>query len=256
MKKLTSVCAVAIGAVWLSGALAWGQMTVKRLTDADVKRTLPVMKAEAAETQAGLKQLGQEMEQAAKRGEEAEQRIKDLEAGKLDPLAYLKQHSKYVTVPPSAVYKPKLSRVASLWEYGDPVAVFSYGINSEAAGKLARGGEATAIQLVNFGDIYRGPAGQKIKAAEDEFKSFYTAKGFTDLHGTKIPGWECVSPDGGAAAWFVFFNLYQSPIMRKPFPTGRYCCSASLNRLPPMNNLCRWKKACSRAGNRLCAWPA
>jgi hypothetical protein len=61
---------------------------------------------------------------------------------------------------------------------------------------------------VNLGDIFKGPAGQKIKAAEEEFKSFYTAKGFTDLKGTKIPGWSCISPDGGAVAWFVWFNIY------------------------------------------------
>ena len=204
----------------LTAALGWGQMTVKRLTDADVKRMIPVMKAEAAQTQATLNQVGQELEQAKKRGEEHEQRIKDLEAGKLDPLAYLKQKSKYTHVPPSVVYKPKLSRLESLWAYGDPIAVFSYGINSEAARNLALGGEAAAVQYVNFGDIYKGPDGQKIKAAEDEFKSFYTAKGFTNLHFTKIPGWECVSPDGGAAAWFVFYNKYSGAKDVESIPDG------------------------------------
>ena len=208
MKKRTAMCLSAIGAVWFSGALAWGQMTVQRLTDADVKAIIPVMKAEAAQTQAALNQMERQLEQAAKMTEEAEQRYKDFETGKIDPLVYLKQKSKYTLAPPTAVYKPKLSRALSLYYYGDPTAFFSYGIDSEAARNLALGGEATATQYVNFGDIYKGPNGQKIKAAEEEFKSFYTAKGFTNLHFTKIPGWECVSPDGGTVAWFVFFNLY------------------------------------------------
>ena len=220
MKKRTAMCLSTIGAVWLSGTLAWGQMAVQRLTNADVKRMIPVMKVEAAETQAGLNQLGQELEQAKYRSEEAEQRYKDFEAGKIDPLMYLKQKSKYITTPSSVSYKPKLSRALSLYYYGDPTAFFSYGIDSEAARNLARGGEATAMQYVNFGDIYKGPNGQKIKAAEEEFKSFYTAKGFTNLHSTKIPGWECVSPDGGAVAWFVFFNLYAGAENVETIPDG------------------------------------
>jgi hypothetical protein len=208
MKKRTAACFLAIGALWLIGTSAWGQMTVPELTDADVKRIIPIMKAEAAETQAALNQMGQQLEQVEKMTEEAEQRIKDFEAGKIDALAYLKQRSKYIIVPPSASYKPKLSRAVSLSLYGNPIAIFSYGIDSEAAGNLARGGEAAAVQLVNFEDIYKGPAGQKIMAAEEEFKSFFAAKSFTDFYFTKVPGWECVSPDGGAAAWFVFYNLY------------------------------------------------
>jgi hypothetical protein len=75
----------------------------------------------AAETQAMLQQMGRQIRKAGKNAEEFEQRIKDLEAGKLDPPAYLKQCSKYVTAPPTAVYKPKLSRLASLNEYGNPI---------------------------------------------------------------------------------------------------------------------------------------
>jgi hypothetical protein len=220
MKKRTAVYLSVLGPVFLSGALAWGQMTVQRLTDADVKRIIPVMKAEAAQTQAALNQMERQLAQAAKMTEEAEQRYKDIEAGKIDPLAYLKKHSKYITTPPSAAYKPKLSRALSLYYNGDPMAFFSYGIDSEAARKLAGGGEATAMQYVNFGDIYKGPNGQKIKAAEEEFKSFYTAKGFTNLHFTKIPGWECVSPDGGTVAWFVFFNLYTGAENVETVPDG------------------------------------
>jgi len=220
MKKRTAVFLAVLGAVCFAGAVTWGQMTVPKLTDADVRRVLPVMKAEAAERQAALKEMGQTLEQIEKMTQETEQRIKDLESGKLDPLAYLKQHSPSIAVPPSATYKPKLSRIASLWAYGYPIAVFSYGIDSEAARNLARGGESAARQYANFGDIYKGPAGQKIKAAEEEFKSFYTAKGFRDLAFTKVPGWSCVSPDGGVSAWFVFVNLYAGTKDVEAIPDG------------------------------------
>ena len=209
MKKRTAVFLLALGAVWLSVALAWGQLTVPKLTDADVQRLIPVMKAQAAEMQAGLKEAEQQHEQMQTMFKEMEQCITDLEAGKLDPLAYLKQRSKYVTAPPSAVYKPKLSRLVSLNLYGIPTAIFSYGIESETARNLASGGEVTFEQFLKFGDIYKGPAGKKIKAAEEEFMSFYTSKGFTKLQGNiTYPGYNCTSPDGSAWAEFVFFNTY------------------------------------------------
>jgi hypothetical protein len=222
MNKRTAVGLLAIGAVWLSGALAWGQMTVPRLTDADVKRIIPVMKAEAAQTQADLKQL----EQDVKRGEEyfqlREQLLKDMETGKVDPLAYLKQQSKYILAPPSAVYKPKLSRYVSVnLYYGDPTAVFSYGIEaSETLKTLARGGEAAAVQLVTFGDVYNGPNGKKIKAVYDEFVSFYTAKGFSHWWSETMLEYGCVSPDGRAGAVFWHPNIYAGIINVENIPDG------------------------------------
>ncbi len=195
-------------------------MTVPGLTDADVQRILPILRAEAAQRQEERKELGQKTQQMAKQDEQMQQRIRDFESGRTDPLAYLKQHARHVTAPPSAAYKPKLSRLASLWAYGSPIAVFSYGIDSEAARTLARGGEAAAQQYANLADLYKGPAGQKIKAAEQEFKSFYAAKGFKDFTFTKVPGWSCVSPDGGTTAWFVFVNLYAGARDVEPMADG------------------------------------
>lgn len=220
MKKRMVVFLAVLGTVCFTGALTRGQMSVPKLTDADVRRVLPVMRADAAERQGALKEMGQTLEKYEKMTQEMAQRMKDLESGKLDPLAYLKQRSPYVSAPPSAAYKPKLSRIASLWAYGYPIAVFSYGIESEAARNLAHGGESAARQYANFGDIYKGPAGQKIKAAEEEFKSFYTAKGFRDLAFTKVPGWSCVSPDGSVSAWFVFVNLYAGTKDVEAIPDG------------------------------------
>ena len=209
MKKRTAVCLSVIGLVWLLGALTWGQMRVPRLTHDLVRRIIPVMKAEIGQNQAAWNQLRPQLEQAMKRGEEQEQLIKGLEAGKIDPLVYLKQQSKHITAPASAAYKPKLSRRASLNAYGNPIAVFSYGIeSSDALGNLLGGGEAAAKQLVTFGDIYKGANGKKIKAAEDEFMSFYKAKGFSNAKRAGFNGWHCASPDGGTVAFFWFYNRY------------------------------------------------
>lgn len=220
MKKGTAVLLSVLGAMCLAGAPAFGQTMVPKLTDADVRRILPVMMAEAAEAQKASRETADTLENLQRIYREREKRLKDFDSGKIDPLAYLKQHAKHIAAPPSAVYQPKLSRVATLWTYGDPIAVFSYGIDSEEVRNLSRGGEEAARQYANFGDVYKEPAGQKIKAVEEEFKSFYAARGFTDLEFTEVPGWSCISPDRGANVWFVFLNLFAGAKDAETIPDG------------------------------------
>jgi hypothetical protein len=178
---------------------------------------IPVMKAEIVQRQEALNLT----EQYVKSQEEYLQLLEDIEAGKIDPLAHMKPHSKYILAPPSAVYKPKLSRWESVHETASPAAVFSYGIEaSEALRTFARGGEAAAIQLVTWGDIYEGPNGKKIKAVYDEFVSFYTAKGFANFISEAFVDCSCVSPDGGTTAFFFHLNVLAKPKNVEAIPDG------------------------------------
>jgi len=94
-------------------ASAGAQLLTPKLSENEVRSVIPILKAEIA----GYGQLekGMETERAARQA-----LFEGIKSGRIDPLAWLKQRSKHVVVPPGAVYEPACSRAASIIGWDSP----------------------------------------------------------------------------------------------------------------------------------------
>ncbi|HUX97254.1 MAG TPA: hypothetical protein VMV47_16080 [Bacteroidales bacterium] len=155
---------------------------VARLTDAEVRTLIPILKAE---TEGYAKQENGMMMEQDKRY----QLFLDIQSGKTDPLNWLKQYSKHIIIPPGATYQPACSREVSLMNKlllqepdailkpsAVPTAIFTYGKEyklSDATYKNLREGQNTP----DYQEI------EKIKVVVKNADSFYTKNGFSTSYG-------------------------------------------------------------------------
>lgn len=214
MKRGYVICLLAVGAL----ALAGGQEDLlPRLSEDIVRKIMPVIRVDAANATAAL---GLVQEMTAKM-EAYTQLVADIGAGKVDPLAWLRSKSKYVIVPPSAVYKPKLSSWASSNYFQEPLALFSFGI--EAPREIQKGAINGQVmgKLVLSGDaIYKLPGGQKLKAVEDETIKFYEANKFVPSHLQRFFSFIAKAPDASVAIDFEYTNMFAGAEVGEGVPNG------------------------------------
>jgi hypothetical protein len=99
--------------------------TERPITDAEVERYLPRLRADADAMESAM-QKGMEAAAAIEsKMAENEKFYADIESGKVDVLAWIRQHTEYALIPPGAVYSAECSRTVT----GDsavPTAVFTF----------------------------------------------------------------------------------------------------------------------------------
>jgi len=154
------------------------QDIVAKLTDAEVKTLIPIMKAEMA----GYTKITS--------GIAGEQDLRyqlflNIQSGKTDPLSWLKQHSKHILVPPGATYQAACSREVSyrnkfLLENPEegfkpsavPTALFTFGKESGLSPENYKKFRENSIGL---GD----PPIEKIRSVVVDAETFYSGNGFS-----------------------------------------------------------------------------
>jgi len=214
MRRRYVVCLAAVGALALAGTLA---DMLPRLNEDIVTRMLPVMRADVGQVRAAQAAL----EEFTAQMDEHTQLLEDIEAGKVDPLAWLKSKSRYFIVPPSAVYKPKLSRWVSSSYFFDPAALFSFGVEApEKIRKASRSGEEGGSLLLSGQDIYKLPGGQKLKTVEDEVLRFYLAGKFTKSPLQHFFMLTMESPDTSVVMLLEYTNAFAGSEASEGAPDG------------------------------------
>ncbi len=164
------------------------QYLTTRLTENEIRSVIPILKAEIA----GYGQF----EDAQKADFLARKKLmEEIKSGKVDPLDWLKQHSKYIIVPSEAVYEPAVSRAVSIrgWDlpkdpevperpYVLPTAIFTFGKEIPAINKNLLGKNIThesytrfSLNLFNMDD----PSYKEIRTILEKTRSFYSGKGFS-----------------------------------------------------------------------------
>jgi hypothetical protein len=211
------LCLVSILAVSTLAAAGPMSDALPRLTEDVVVRMLPVMRAQVGEAEAGMAAL----QEALARSQERAQLLEDIDAGKVDPLNWLKSRSDYFVAPPSAQYKPELSRWASASYFSDPVAMFSFGVEApEKIRKAAIDGE-TGLSVVLSGEaIYDLPGGKQLKAAEDEVRRFYPTNKFTLDPLQHFLMVTYTSPDTSVFVLFEYTNMFAEVPASRGVPNG------------------------------------
>jgi hypothetical protein len=197
------------------------------LTDADVKRCLPRLRAEAA---AFTKTVSEAREGSAAMISAIEERAKfqaDLLEGKKDVLEWLRAQSEYVLIPDGAVYSAECSR-AITGERGGPTAVFTFKKESPYRDLLRRaalGHEAARDEFNNLrGGEETGERSAAAQAMHDFVAgtlSFYRDRGFVEIEANRpITVTFLGSPDGRVSVTIWEANAYCGLL---PLPNPHAC---------------------------------
>lgn len=163
------------------------------ITDAEVERYLPRLRAEAAAYESAI-QKGMEASAAIEsKVAEDEKFYADIESGKVDVLAWIRQHTEYALIPPGAVYSALCSRTIT----GDsavPTAVFTLGKESPYRDLLHRATAGDAEALAEYQRLRgeeeigrRNAAAQAIHDLVEKTISFYKDHEFVETEGTDRP---------------------------------------------------------------------
>jgi hypothetical protein len=202
VRRLPLLVLIACGAL---GVPSVASSQLPALSDAIIRKLIPVMRGTAGQAVEG-KQAYAELDRTTT---EYFQLLKDIGAGKVDALAWLKSKSPSVVVPVNAKYEQQVSRWLSSERLMDPVALFSFGMSSPAeVQKIATGKEAASVFLQSGRDPLASPEGKKVKALNDEVARFYAGKGYTGPQQDLFYESTYTSPDHLIVAMFTMTNSF------------------------------------------------
>ena len=214
----------------LTFAFASVAATERPITDADVERYLPRLRADAAAMERAMKSGLEVTAAIQKKAEENEKFYADIESGKTDVLAWIRQHTEYALIPPGAVYNAECSRTVT----GDsaiPTAVFTFEKESPYRDLLRRATAGDAEALAEYQRLrgeedtgVRSTAAKEIHDLVAKTVSFYKDHKFIEPESINRPvsvTW-LVPPDPSVfvSVWDV--NPYAGVLPRNLLPT----CSA------------------------------
>jgi hypothetical protein len=207
---------VIIGCLALgASAFASAHALERPLTDADIERWLPRLRAEAA---AFTKTVSEAREGTAAMVSAIEERAKlqaDLLEGRKDILEWLRVQSAHVLIPDGAVYSAECSRAVT-GEGAGPRAVFTFGKESpyrDLLRRAASGDEAARDEFNNR----RGEEEARERTADEQAMhdlvagaiAFYRDRGFVVIEGNNpIIVTFLGSPDGRVSATIWEQNPY------------------------------------------------
>jgi hypothetical protein len=217
----------------LASSSVFAQAPQRPLTDADVERYLPRLRAEAA---AFTKQVGEAREANTAMISAIEERAKfqaDLLEGRKDILEWLRGQSDQVLIPDGAVYSAECSR-AITGERAGPTAVFTFGKESpyrDLLRRAASGDDAARDQFnTRRGEEETGKRSAAAQATHDfvaGMLSFYRDRGFVEIEANRpIIVTFLSSPDGRVSVTIWETNAYCGllPLPNPPacsaLPTG------------------------------------
>jgi len=200
----------------IHGAPAAAQEAARPVTDADVARWLPRLRAEAA---AFTKAVGEGRETIAATTSEMERRealLAGMASGKTDIAAWLRSNTAQAFIPPGAAYRAVCSR-ALTEESLSPVALFTFGKESpyrDLLRRAASGDEAARDELYRLrGEEERGGRRSDKQAINDfvrGIESLYRNRGYVDAEGPQLSVMTRVllSPDRNVTVYISEANYY------------------------------------------------
>lgn len=166
------------------------QGMIPKLSEAEIKAAIPLIQKE-------ITGYGQLIKLTEVEKDLRYALFLDIKSGKVDPLEWLKQRSKYVIVPPGAVYESACSRAASIkgWDLPDmqdpevnakptahPTAIFTFGKDMPAINKHLLGKNITDESYRRFVENpfnADDPSYEKIRTTLEQTRIFYSKNGFS-----------------------------------------------------------------------------
>ena len=211
----------------VASSSVFAQAPQRPLTDADVKRYLPRLRAEAA---AFTKTASEAREANTAMVSAIEERAKfqdDLLEGRKDILEWLRGQSDQVLIPDGAVYSAECSR-AITGERAGPTAVFTFAKESPYRDLLRRAALGDDAARDEFNNLRGGEETGKRSAAAQAMHdfvagmlSFYRDRGFVEIEANRpITVTFLGSPDGRVSVTIWEANAYCGLL---PLPNPHAC---------------------------------
>jgi hypothetical protein len=214
----------------VASLFATAQAAERRLTDADIARYLPRLKAEAAAFTKSVSETREASAAIASKMAEQEKLYDDIASGKTDVLTWLRAHTNQALVPAGAVYSAECSRAITM--EGVPVTAI-FGFNRESPyrdllRRAAAGDQAAADEFfTRRGEEETGKRSAAAQATQDfvaGILSFYYDHGFVDAEVLDRPVIVnfLVAPDSSVSVTVWEQNAYSGLLPRNIIPE----CSA------------------------------
>lgn len=170
------------------------QLFEKPLTDADLARLLPLLRAEVADAarrqdQAQRDQAAETMRQAAR-----EAASHEIASGHTDPLVWLQHVSSNTVAPSTARYDAPCSREVSE-RPARPAAVFSFGIPAPDSWLAVAAGSDARPPAASDAGKARPQGGLTAEAVTQQARAFYSSRHFDPTGERAVFEWILVSPD-------------------------------------------------------------
>ena len=167
--------------------------TERPITDAEVERYLPRLRADAAAMQSAMKSALEITAAIQSKAAEDEKFYADIASGNIDVLAWIRQNTEYALIPPGAVYSAECSRTVT----GDsaiPTAVFTFGKESPYRDLLRRATAGDSEALAEYQRLrgeeeigVRNAAAQAIHDLVAKTVSFYKDHNFVEPESLNRP---------------------------------------------------------------------
>jgi len=183
---------ISISTIFLLTNPAWAQL-IHKLSESEIRSVIPILKAEVA--------AYSQFKEAQKDDNLARKKLfEEIKSGKIDPLDWLKKHSKYIIVPPGVVYQPECSRTASILggltlqsykqpddisldmpEKATPTAIFTFGKEIRAINKqwLIKFSKNDTSYNNDFLYDVNDPSYNELRSILENARSFYSKRGFS-----------------------------------------------------------------------------
>jgi hypothetical protein len=192
-------------------------LTAERpLTDADIIRWLPQLRAEAEAFRKAAHAAGEASATVKSRAAQAAELQADISAGRKDALEWIRAHATTLPIPAEAIYSAECSRAMTA-EGGAPTAAFTFNRESPYRDLLKRAAAGDETARDEFqrrcGEEERGERSAVSKAARDFARSiaaFYRDRGFVDSEGptVSILTTILISPDRSLTVRISEANIY------------------------------------------------
>lgn len=174
------------------------QVYDRPLTEQDLQRLAPVLRAEKAGAARAARQATERQALEQKRGTEKRQAVGVIAEG-TDPLAWLSERSANAVAPSTARYDAACSH-ALTQSAGDPSAVFSFGIAAPPTWLAVWKARDTSVPIADRGPTADKPGAQRPGATRPETvvqqtRAFYSGRGFA-YQGEPAPfEWQYLASD-------------------------------------------------------------
>jgi hypothetical protein len=196
LSKIFRLWSIAIGYFALFAlilAFAPVPSTERPITEADVERYLPRLRADAAAMESAMQKGLEASTVIQSEMEEKEKFYADIESGKTDVLEWIRQHTEYALIPPGAVYSTECSRTVT-GNTAVPTAVFTFGKESPYRDLLRRATAGDTEALAEYqrlrGEEEAGARSAAAQATHDLVEktiSFYKDHAFVEIEGMYRP---------------------------------------------------------------------
>ncbi len=186
------------------------QVYDRPLTEQDLQRLAPVMRAEKAGIARVARQRAERDALEQKRAVARKQAVSEIAAGQ-DPLDWLTKMSANAVSPSTARYEAACSRALTA-STGDPSAVFSFGITAPAAWVAVWKARDSTVPIGDRTETAGQPGAQRPGATRPETvvsqtRAFYAARGY-EYQGEPAPfEWEYVASDRLVGATLMGVNV-------------------------------------------------